>query len=102
MSTPPFKATITITIEGPSPDEFGLALSNATDSLGFGSAGNGCTPNGTAYRYEIDSNLPSEPMTLDRLLKFMDDNMDNEDDRQLLRDTWGTAHLKDPNCPDRS
>lgn len=102
MTTPPFKATITITIEGPSPDEFGLALSNATDSLGFGTAGNGCTPNGTAYRYEIDSNLPSVPMTLDRLLKIVDDQMDNEYDRQLLRDTWGTDHLKDPNSPDRS
>lgn len=101
MTTQPFKATITITIEGPTPDEFGLALSNATDSLGFGNAGNGVTPNGTAYRYEIASNLPSEPMTLDRLLKMMDDHIDNEEDRQALRDTWGTDHLKDQNGPDR-
>lgn len=95
MSTPLYKATLTITIEGPTPDEFGLAISNATDTLGFGCGGNGFTPNGTRYECKIESNLPKEPMTVDRLLKLVDDNIDNEEDRQALRDTWGTDHLKD-------
>lgn len=92
MDTLPYKATITINIEGQNPDEFGVALQNATDSLSLGSSGNGITKNGTRYDYKVESNIPASPMTLNRLLGLLDDHV-GEEDRQALRDLWGTEHL---------
>lgn len=96
MSTKPFKVTITINIEGPNDAEVSLAFQNAIDGIGFGSGGNGFTPNGTSYDYSVESNQPKVPMTLDRLLKLIDDNLDSEEQRQELRDVWGTKHTTPP------
>lgn len=96
MSTTPYKVTITINIEGPNADEASLAFQNAIDGVGFGSGGNGCTPNGTRYNYTVESNQPTVPMTLERLLQMVEDNLDSEEQRQELRDLWGTQHLTPP------
>lgn len=96
MTTTPYKATITINIEGPNADEASQAFQNAIDGIGFGSGGNGFTPNGTTYNYTVESNQPTVPMTLDRLLQLIDDNLDSDDARQELRDMWGTHQTKPP------
>lgn len=91
---PPYKAVITIEVEGPSPDEFGQAISNAFDTISFGSTGaNGSTANGTQYSCKVVTNLPSEPMTLDNLLGMLDEHCDPEQ-RRVLRETYGEEHLK--------
>lgn len=95
MEKPKFTAVITVRIEGPSPDEFGQAMSNAFDVLSFGSTGgSGSTQNGTSYTCNVESNLPSEPMTLDRLLGMVEEQCDPEE-RQQLRDIYGDGHAKD-------
>lgn len=95
MEKPKFTALITVKIEGQSPDEFGQAMSNAFDVLSFGSTGgSGITPNGTSYTCNVESNLPSEPMTFDRLLGMVEEQCDPEQ-RQQLRDIYGDGHVKD-------
>jgi hypothetical protein len=94
MSTNPYEATITIKIKGESPDEAGIAFQNAVNSInsGISSGGNGITPNGTSYTYEVESNQPKAPMTMDTLFAHLLDNADPEEKQELqksLRELWG-------------
>lgn len=95
MSDPTYKALITVEITGPSEKEFGLAMSNAFDILSFGSSGGeGLTPNGTRYNCKVETNLPSSgPVDLDYLLRMLDEHSDPEQ-REQLRQLYGTDHLK--------
>jgi hypothetical protein len=89
-----YKATITIQIQGKTPDEFGQAMSNAFDAASFGgSGGNGMTANGTSYTCTVETNLPKEPMTLNKMLGMLDEHCGPEE-RAELRSIYGTEHLK--------
>jgi hypothetical protein len=97
MTTTPYKATITINIEGPNSDEAAQAFQNAIDGIGFGSGGHGFTPNGTSYNYTVESSEPKVPMTLERLLQLVEDTLDTEEQREDLRNQWGMHNRTDPN-----
>lgn len=89
-----YQATITIEIQGKTPDQFGQAMSNAFDMASFGgSGGNGMTANGTGYTCSIETNLPKEPLTLNNLLGMLDEHCGPEE-RAELRSIYGTEHLK--------
>lgn len=89
-----YQATITIQIQGKTPDQFGQAMSNAIDIVSFGgSGGNGMTANGTTYTCTVETNLPKQPMTLNNLLGMLDEHCAPEE-RAVLREIYGTEHLK--------
>lgn len=89
-----YQATITIQIQGKTPDQFGQAMSNAFDTASFGGAGgNGITSNGTSYTCKVETNLPKQPMTLKNVLGMLDEHCDPEE-RAALREFYGTEHLK--------
>ncbi|WNZ87579.1 hypothetical protein [Pseudomonas sp. P108] len=73
MESPNYKAVITVEIEGHSPDQFGMAVKTAFDLLSFGFKGcEGTTPNGTKITCNVDSNLPSDPMAMPRMLDMFE------------------------------
>ena len=89
-----YQATITIQIQGKTPDQFGQAMSNAFDIASFGGAGgNGMTSNGTSYTCKVETNLPKQPMTLNNVLGMLDEHCDPHE-RAALRAVYGTEHLK--------
>lgn len=88
-----YYATITVHIEGKESDQFSQAMSNAFDIASFGGAGgNGVTANGTSYTCKVETNLPKQQMTLNNLLGMLDEHCSPEE-RQQLRDLYGTEHL---------
>ena len=89
-----YQATITIQIRGKTTDEFALAMSNAFDIASFGGAGgNGVTGNGTSYTCTVATNLPKEPLTLNKILGMLDEHC-GPDEQAELRSLYGTEHLK--------
>lgn len=71
------KATITIELDFAKEDQplIGEVLSNiVTEMIPFSSQGNGHRTKTSRYSYKVESNLPKEPMTVDRMFELMDAN----------------------------
>lgn len=68
------KATLTIELDFAKDDQplIGEVLQMIIGSLGFSSAGNGSRTAQSHYSYKLESNLPTEPMTMDNLLDLAD------------------------------
>lgn len=67
-------AKLTIELDFAKEDQplIGEVLQNIIDSLGFSSSGNGSRTMQSHYSYKLESNVPSEPMTMDHLLDLAD------------------------------
>jgi hypothetical protein len=72
------KATLTIELDFAKEDQplIGDVLQNIIDNLGFSSSGNGSRTALSHYSYNLESNLPKEPMTFDHLLDLMDQSLE--------------------------
>ena len=68
------KATLTIELDFAKDDQPLIAevLQGIIDNLGFSGQGNGSRTAQSHYSYKLESNLPKEPMTVDRLFDLMD------------------------------
>ena len=68
------KATLTIELDFAKADQplIGDVLKDIIENLGFSSSGNGSRTTQSHYSYKLESNLPPEPMTIDRLLGLVD------------------------------
>lgn len=69
------KAKLTIELDFAKEDQplIGDVLQNIIASLGISSEGNGSRTAQSHYRYKLESNLPKEPMTVDRLFDLFDE-----------------------------
>ena len=69
------KATLTIELDFAKEDQPLIAevLQGIIDNLGFSSSGNGYRTAQSHYSYKLESNLPKEPMTMERLFDLMDE-----------------------------
>ncbi|MHC5194884.1 hypothetical protein ACYSUW_14115 [Pseudomonas frederiksbergensis] len=67
-------AKLTIELDFAKEDQplIGEVLQNIIDSLGFSSSGTGSRTMQSHYSYKLESNVPSEPMTMDHLLDLAD------------------------------
>lgn len=106
MDKPRFRAVVTIEVEGPGPEEFGQALSNAFDIVSFGGVGgDGHTPNGTRYTCRVETNLPTKPMTIEALLGESLDNFSPEQREDLIKlyESWSNKaeELRQGQAPER-
>lgn len=72
------KATLTINLDFAKEDQdkIVLALNNIIDSLSIGSSGKGSVTPSSHYDFKLDSNLPSEPMTLDRMFDLVNQSLE--------------------------
>lgn len=89
------KATITIELDFAKEDQplIGEVLSNiVTEMIPFSSQGNGHRTKTSRYSYKVESNLPSEPMTLDRMFELIDAN--REPGSLTVREQY--AEMDDP------
>lgn len=68
------KAKLTIELDFAKEDQplIGEVLQGILDNLGFSSEGNGSRTAQSHYSYKLESNLPKEPMTMERLFDLMD------------------------------
>jgi hypothetical protein len=98
------KATLTIELDFAKEDQslIGEVLQNIIDNIGFSSSGNGSRTARSHYSYNLESNLPKEPMTFDRLLDLVDQSLEPgeptareqiadsmHDDYEQAQDWWG-------------
>ncbi|MGF6282312.1 hypothetical protein ABH908_000204 [Pseudomonas frederiksbergensis] len=69
------KAKLTIELDFAREDQpmIGQVLLNIIDCLGISSSGSGSHTRQSHYSYKLESNLPSEPMTMDHLLDMADE-----------------------------
>lgn len=68
------KATLTIELDFAKVDQpliHGI-LQQIIDNLGISSSGNGSATASSHYSYNVESNLPKQPMTMDRILDLAD------------------------------
>lgn len=72
------KATLTIELDFAKEDQSLISevLQGIIENLGFSSEGNGSRTAQSHYSYKLESNLPKEPMTLERLFDLMDEALE--------------------------
>lgn len=72
------KATLTIELDFAKEDQPLISdlLQDIIDNLGISSQGNGSRTAQSHYKYKLESNLPSQPMTMDRLLNLYDQSIE--------------------------
>lgn len=78
MDNERIKAKLTIELDFAKDDQHLIAgvLRDVIDNLAISNRGNGSVTAASHYSYNLDSNLPSEPVTLDRLLQIFDEAAD--------------------------
>ncbi|HGO9799708.1 TPA: hypothetical protein ACLEB8_004898 [Pseudomonas aeruginosa] len=72
------KATLTIELDFAREDQplmLGV-LQDIIDNLGISSQGNGSRTAQSHYSYKLESNVPSQPMTMERLLSIYDESIE--------------------------
>ncbi|HEP8970227.1 TPA: hypothetical protein VDU83_002565 [Pseudomonas aeruginosa] len=72
------KATLTIELDFAREDQPLIAdvLQDIIGNLGFSSQGSGSRTAQSHYSYKLESNLPSQPMTMDRLFSMYDESIE--------------------------
>jgi hypothetical protein len=72
------KATLTIDLDFAKEDLslVGEVLQNIIDSLGFSGSGSGSRTAQSHYTYKLESNLPSTPMTMEKLIDLADQSVE--------------------------
>lgn len=72
------KAKLTIELDFAKEDQELIAgvLQDVLDNLGFSSQGSGSRTPASHFSYRLESNLPSVPVTLDRLFEMLDESAD--------------------------
>lgn len=72
------KAKLTIELDFAKEDQHLIAgvLQDVLDNLGFSSQGSGSRTPASHFSYRLESNLPSVPITLDRLFDMLDESAD--------------------------
>lgn len=70
------KATITIELDFAKEDQPMISgvLENIIESLSISGSGKGSATKNSHYSYKVESNLPSKPMTMERLFELFDAN----------------------------
>lgn len=72
------KATLTIELDFAKEDQPLIpdVLQDIIDNLGISSQGNGSRTAQSHYSYKLESNVPSQPMTMERLLSIYDESIE--------------------------